>query len=103
MTQTNMNKFIDPIVVKDPTKILSYRTMIWDINNGRVDVRNRLNLLQKKKVFTEGEFERLHMMIDSDDLENLEVVKCILDQKENDMRKNFRDKTFMEKLKFWRK
>jgi hypothetical protein len=87
-------KSMSSINVVNPAS--SYRFMIIDLTDGRFDVRQRIKVLVDKKLLNKEEQINLHEMINSEDLENLEVVKAILDEKE-------KIKTWKDKLKFWKK
>lgn len=92
-------KFMEtPVVVKDPTA--SYRFVIIDLTDGRQDATRRVKSLLKKRVLTEQESDSLQAMIDSEDLENLELAKGILDEKE---KVKVGIEAFVDKLKFWKK
>lgn len=82
--------------VKDPAAAVSYRFTIMDLSDGRCDAIDRVKALFKKRVLTEQELFTLNKMIDSEDLENLELAKGILDEKE-------KIKTWKDKLKFWKR
>ena len=92
-------KFMEsPVVVKDPTA--SYRFVIMDLSEGRQDATRRVQSLLKKRVLTEQESDSLQAMVDSQDLENLELAKGILDEKE---KVTVRIRSFVDRLKFWKK
>ena len=74
--------------------------MIMDLSDGRCDAKNRVKALFDKQVLTEQELINLCRMIDSPDLENLELVKGILDEKE---KVTVRIRSFVDRLKFWKK
>jgi len=82
------------------TSVESYRFVIMDLSEGRYDARQRVKTLKKIKVLSEEESINLNNMIDSEDLENLEVVKSILDEKE---KIKVGIEAFVDKLKFWKK
>ena len=86
--------------VKNPAAAVSYRYMIMDLSDCRCDAKNRVKALFDKKVLTEQELINLCRMIDSPDLENLELVKGLLDEKE---KVKVGIEAFVDKLKFWKK
>lgn len=68
----------------------------WIDARRRVNAKDRVKALVQKRILTQQESDNLYSMIDSDDLENLVVVDCILEEKE-------KIKTWKNKLKFWKK
>lgn len=86
--------------VKNTAAAVSYRFMIMDLSDGRDDAKNRVKALFDKQVLTEQELINLCRMIDSPDLENLELVKGLLDEKE---KVKVGIEAFVDKLKFWKK